>query len=83
MLREGCHQAKPALQIQIIHDEVEAVRRGLEMLEKDDLLVVFYEMRKPIESLLKRFYSRKASGNRCLPEAEEPAAIAKSSGAAG
>lgn len=61
LLRQGCLKSKPAARIQIIHDEVQAVRRGLEMLEEDDLLVVFYELRKPIESLLQEFLQPEAT----------------------
>jgi cyanophycin synthetase len=53
LLREGYSRARPLPRaVHTVLNEVEAVKCGLRLLDEEDLLVVFYEHRKPIERLL-------------------------------
>jgi cyanophycin synthetase len=53
LLREGYQSMHPSSGgIHTVLQEVEAVEFALQLLDRNDLLVVFYEHRKPIEKLL-------------------------------
>lgn len=53
LLWEGCRQSSPASkEIHVILNELDAVSYGLQLLQEDDLLVVFYEKREPIVAQL-------------------------------
>ena len=63
LLRDGCRESGvPAGNISIILSEIDAVEAGLQLLEEGDLLVVFYEKRLPIESLLQRYQKLEKCG---------------------
>jgi cyanophycin synthetase len=53
LLREGYLRSHPSSRnVHTVLDELKAVELGLRLLDRNDLLVIFYEHRKPIEKLL-------------------------------
>lgn len=65
LLQEGCTQnCSTPQEIRSILSELDAVVYGLDLLEEEDLLVVFYEKREPIEALLQDYLKRDVSDNR-------------------
>ncbi|MBS3946775.1 MAG: cyanophycin synthetase [Dethiobacter sp.] len=62
LLWEGCRENSPASkEIRVILNESDAVSHGLELLHEDDLLVVFYEKREPIEARLQSILAGSAA----------------------
>lgn len=62
LIREGILQVQPISgRIHIVLQEIEAVQRGLELAGAGDLLVIFYEHKAPILTLLEKLQMEEGS----------------------
>lgn len=70
LLGQGFREAQsPAQKAEVVLNEVEAVEYAVELLEEGDLLVVFYEHRKPLVELLRNYAARPVAGGEDFPAA--------------
>ncbi len=58
LLQKGCALNSTPQEIRVILNELDAVAYGLDLLEEEDLLVVFYEKREPIVALLQDYIKK-------------------------
>ena len=54
-------EVSPALECEVVLDEVEALRQAVSQMTKGEVIVLFYEKLKPIESLLEQFAAQPVS----------------------
>jgi cyanophycin synthetase len=55
LLRDAVREVAPAIECEVVPDEVEALRRAVGQMIKGEVIVVFYEKLKPIQRVLEEF----------------------------
>jgi cyanophycin synthetase len=55
LLRDTVRAVSPALECEVVLDEIEALRRAVSQMIRGEVIVLFYEKLKPIELLLQEF----------------------------
>jgi cyanophycin synthetase len=74
LLCDTVREMSPAIECEVVLDEVEALRRAVGQMIKGEVIVVFYEKLKPIERLLEEFAAQPVP---ILPPMPSPEAAPK------
>jgi len=74
LLCDTAREVSPAIECEVILDEVEALRQAVNQMIKGEVIVLFYEKLKPIERLLEEFAAQPVP---ILPPMPSPEAAPK------
>jgi len=72
LLRDTVREVSPAIECEVVLDEVEALRQAVGQMMKGEVIVVFYEKLKPIQRVLEEFAAQPVPVLSPMPPLEAP-----------